>query len=121
MSEQEAKQRSRKRTPNNRTTTGFCISALVVGHFTTEAFGACEHPSQMAGGRPRVDDRDCADAIFYVLRAGWKSASFGSDRVVCAHERPMIAFKNGYKQESSGTALANRPQSHRSGQERGQA
>jgi hypothetical protein len=31
MSEQEAKQRSRKRTPNNRTTTGFCISALVVG------------------------------------------------------------------------------------------
>jgi len=70
MSEQEAKQRNRKRTPNNRTTTGFCISALVVGRITTEAFGACEHPSRLAGGRPRVADRDCADAIFYVLRTG---------------------------------------------------
>jgi transposase len=61
--------RTRARTPNNRTTTGFRISdelwrvlaPLLPIHVNTHRFG---------GGRPRVPDRRCADAIFYVLRTG---------------------------------------------------
>src|SRR5688572_12405842 len=61
--------RTRKRTANNRTTSGFCVSdalwemlePLLPKHENTHRFG---------GGRPRVPDRRCADAIFYVLRTG---------------------------------------------------
>jgi transposase len=64
----------RERTPNNKTTTNFRITdelwsvfqPLLPLHVNTHRFG---------GGRPRVPDRDCADAIFYVLRTGcqWKA------------------------------------------------
>ena len=62
-------QRTRVRTPNNRTTTAFRVSdalwavlaPLIPVHVNTHRFG---------GGRPRVPDRRCADAIFYVLRTG---------------------------------------------------
>ncbi len=65
----EPMNRTRARTPNNRTTTGFRISdelwavlePLLPKHVNTHRFG---------GGRPRVPDRQCADAIFYVLRTG---------------------------------------------------
>jgi transposase len=73
MSEQKPK-RTRNRTPNNRTTTGFRVSdelwaalrPLLPVHVNTHRFG---------GGRPRVPDRQCADGIFYVLRTGcqWKA------------------------------------------------
>ena len=61
--------RTRARTPNNRTTTGFRVSdelwavlaPLLPTRVNTHRFG---------GGRPRVPDRRCAAAIFYVLRTG---------------------------------------------------
>jgi putative transposase len=61
--------RARPRTPNNPTTTRFRISddfwavfePLLPERVNTHRFG---------GGRPRVPDRRCADAIFYVLRTG---------------------------------------------------
>jgi transposase len=57
------------RTANNHTTTEFRISdelwavlqPLLPVHVNTHRTG---------GGRPRVPDRDCVDAIFYVLRTG---------------------------------------------------
>src|SRR2546427_8828932 len=69
MKKQETTKRNRKRTPNNRTTTGFRLSdelwavlePVLPVHVNTHRFG---------GGRPRVPDRKCADAIFYVLRTG---------------------------------------------------
>lgn len=69
MSEPTKPKRTRARTPNNRTTTGFRISdelwavlePLLPVRVNTHRFG---------GGRPRVADRQCADAIFYVLRTG---------------------------------------------------
>src|SRR5213079_3638951 len=69
MSELTTVRRTRVRTPNNRTTTGFRISdelwavlePLLPVHTNTHRFG---------GGRPRVPDRRCADAIFYILRTG---------------------------------------------------
>lgn len=66
--------RTRTRSPNNKTTTGFRISdklwtvlqPVLPVHVNTHRFG---------GGRPRVPDRECADGIFYVLRTGcqWKA------------------------------------------------
>src|SRR5215217_5601706 len=69
MSESTTTTRTRVRTPNNRTTTGFRISdalwavlePLLPPRVNTHRFG---------GGRPRVPDRRCADAIYYVLRTG---------------------------------------------------
>nr|WP_268907061.1 transposase [Dictyobacter arantiisoli] len=39
---------------------------------------------RFGGGRPRVPDRDCADAIFYVLRTGcqWQALDQAE---LCAH------------------------------------
>jgi len=77
MSEQTettSTKRTRTRTANNKTTTGFRLSdelwavfqPMLPVHVNTHRFG---------GGRPRVPDRKCADAIFYVLRTGcqWKA------------------------------------------------
>jgi putative transposase len=69
MSTETTTKRRRTRTPNNKTTTGFRISddlwavlePLLPVRKNTHRFG---------GGRPRVPDRRCADAIFYVLRTG---------------------------------------------------
>jgi len=66
--------RTRTRSANNKTTTGFRISdqlwavlqPVLPVYVNTQRFG---------GGRPRVPDRKCADGIFYVLRTGcqWKA------------------------------------------------
>jgi len=74
MSTEPKPKRTRARTRNNQTTTGFHISdalwavfhPLLPEHQNTHRFG---------GGRPRVPDRQCADGIFYVLRTGcqWKA------------------------------------------------
>ena len=74
MSDEQTTKRTRARTANNKTTTGFRVSdalwavlqPLLPIHVNKHRFG---------GGRPRKPDRVCADAIFYVLRTGcqWKA------------------------------------------------
>ena len=64
----------RKRVSVNKVTTGFRVSdelwavlePVLPRHVNTHRFG---------GGKPRTPDRQCADAIFYVLRTGcqWKA------------------------------------------------
>ena len=87
--EQTTTPRQRARTPNNKTTTGFRISAalwavlepLLPEHVNTHRFG---------GGRPRVPDRACADAIFYVLRTGCQWAALNQTDLCpksTAHDR----------------------------------
>jgi transposase len=82
-------QRPRTRTPNNKTTTGFRVSdelwavlePLLPQHVNTHRFG---------GGRPRVPDRRCADAIFYVLRTGGQWAALNQTDLCAkstAHDR----------------------------------
>ena len=69
MNETTSTKRTRVRTPNNRTTTAFRVSdalwavlePLIPVRLNLHRFG---------GGRPRVPDRRCADAIVYVLRTG---------------------------------------------------
>ncbi len=73
MNEQKS-ERTRQRTANNKTTTGFRVSdelwavlqPILPVYVNTHRFG---------GGRPRVPDRQCADGIFFVLRTGcqWKA------------------------------------------------
>jgi hypothetical protein len=61
--ETKAAKRIRERTPNHPTTTDFRISdelwALLAAVLPV-------HEHRFGGGRPRVADRRCADAIFYV-------------------------------------------------------
>lgn len=91
MNKQEHQQRTRKRTPNNRTTTGFRVTdalwavlqPLLPSHVNTHRFG---------GGRPRVPDRVCADAIFYVLRTGcqWQALD---QTDLCVHSTAHDRFQ----------------------------
>jgi putative transposase len=95
MSEQEPTKRRRDRTPNNRTTTGYQISdelwavlqPLLPAHVNTHRKGF---------GRPRVPDRDCADAIFYVLRTGgpWQALD---QTELCAHSTAHERFQEWVK------------------------
>src|SRR5215468_3281576 len=91
MRTEQIKKRSRRRSPDNHTTTGFWISdelwavlePLLPVHVNTHRYG---------GGRPRVQDRACADAIFYVLRTGrqWQAL----DRTdLCAHSTAHDRFQ----------------------------
>ncbi len=89
MSTETPTKRTRARTPNNKTTTGFRISdelwavmePLLPKRVNTHRFG---------GGRPRVSDRRCADAIFYVLRTGGQWAALNETELCAkstAHDR----------------------------------
>jgi transposase len=89
MNEQRTTKRTRARTPNNKTTTGFRMSdalwdvlqPLLPVHVNTHRFG---------GGRPRRSDRACADAIFYVLRTGCQWQALDQTELVAhstAHDR----------------------------------
>lgn len=75
--------------PSNQTTTGARISdelwavmePLLPKHVNGHRFG---------GGRPRVPDRRCADAIFYVLRTGGQWAALNETDLCAkstAHDR----------------------------------
>src|SRR5260370_13892339 len=91
MSEQTRARRTRARTPNNETTTGFRISdelwavlePLLPAQVNTHRFG---------GGRPRVPDRRCADAIFYVLRTGCQWQALDQTEF-CAHSTAHDRFQ----------------------------
>jgi len=91
MSKQDNQPRERERTANNRTTKGYRISdqlwavlqPLLPVHVNTHRFG---------GGRPRVADRACADAIFFVLRTGcpWQALD---QTELCAHATAHDRFQ----------------------------
>ena len=97
MNEQESKPRARARTPNNRTTTGFRISdalwailqPLLPIRVNTHRFG---------GGRPRVADRDCANAIFYVVRTGCQWQALDQTEL-CAHSTAHDRFQEWVQAE----------------------
>src|SRR5215211_661882 len=88
MQTKPAVPRTRTRTPNNRTTTGFRVSdalwavlePVLSVHVNTHRFG---------GGRRRVSDRSCADAIFYVLRTGCQWAALDQTDLLAANSRSV--------------------------------
>jgi putative transposase len=90
--DKSSRPRERARTPNNKTTTGFRVSdalwallePLLPEHVNSHRFG---------GGRPRVPDRRCADAIFYVLRTGCQWAAL-NDTDLCAKSTAHDRFQH---------------------------
>jgi putative transposase len=74
MNTPDQTKRTRQRTKNNKTTTGFRISDPLWGVLQPR-LPAPRNSHRFGGGRPRTPDRRCADAIFYVLRTGcqWKA------------------------------------------------
>src|SRR2546421_4647274 len=63
-----------------------------MGAAATAAPRPREYPSRMAGGRPRVPDRDFADAIFYVLRTGCQWQALDQTEL-CAHSTAHDRFQ----------------------------
>lgn len=59
------------------------LQPLLPVHVNTHRFG---------GGRPRVHDRDCADAIFYVLRTGCQWQVLDQTEL-CAHSTAHDRFQ----------------------------
>src|SRR5947209_225681 len=91
MSEEETRKRKRQRTPNNCTTTGYRVSdelwavlqPLLPVPINTHRFG---------GGRPHVPDRDCANAIFFLLRTGCQWQALDQTEL-CAHSTAHDRFQ----------------------------
>jgi len=150
MTTAKAKQRERLRAGVNLGTTSYRVAdelwavleRVVPRHENTHRFG---------GGRPRVPDRQCADAIFYVLRTGCQWGALDATDL-CPHSTAHDRFqawvvagvflklwKAGVEQFDELRGIdwrwlsmdgamtkaplggeKNRPQSHRSGQKRGQ-
>jgi len=87
--EQGVERRTRERTPNNPTTTGFRVSDALWAQLGPVL---PPHPNshRFGGGRPRVPDRACADAIFSVLRTGCQWAVLDQTELCArstAHDR----------------------------------
>lgn len=81
--------RTRARTPNNRTTTGFRISDAL-GAVLAPLLPVRVNTHRFGGGRPRVQDRCGADAIFYGLRTGYPWAALNQSEWCAkstAHDR----------------------------------
>jgi putative transposase len=91
MSKQEPKPRSRQRTPNNRTTTAFQISDEL-WTVLQPLLPVPVNTHRLGGGRPRVSDRRCADAIFYVLRTGCQWQALDQTEL-CAHSTVHDRFQ----------------------------
>jgi putative transposase len=69
MSTTKRQKRTRPRAAVNKVTTSYRVSDAL---WAVMAAVVPEHQNthRLGGGRPRVPDRQCADAIFYVLRTG---------------------------------------------------
>ena len=81
----------RQRAPVNKVTTSFRVSdrfwavlqRLLPRHKNTYRFG---------GGKPRTPDRQCADAIFYMLRTGCQWAALDATDL-CPHSTAHDRFQ----------------------------
>jgi transposase len=88
-------QKRRKRAPVNKVTTSFRASdelwavmqPLLPEHVNTHRFG---------GGKPRTPDRQCADAIFYVLRTGCQWGALDATDL-CPHSTAHDRFQEWVK------------------------
>jgi transposase len=91
MTTAKVKKRKRPRAAVNKVTASYRVSdelwsvlqPLVPTHENTHRFG---------GGRPRVSDRQCADAIFYVLRTGCQWGALDATDL-CPHSTAHDRFQ----------------------------
>jgi transposase len=83
--------KKRQRVPVNKVTTGFRVSDEL---WALLASVLPEHvnPHRFGGGKPRVPDRQCADAIFYVLRTGCQWGALDATEL-CRHSTAHDRFQ----------------------------
>jgi transposase len=81
--------RGRARTPNNQTTTAYGLSEEL-WRVLEPSLPVPGNTHRFGGGRPRIPDRRCADAIFYVLRTGCQWEALNQTQLCAkstAHDR----------------------------------
>ena len=91
MATKEAKEQKRRRAKVNKVTASYRVSdelwavvhPLLPEHGNSHRFG---------GGRPRAPDRQCADAIFYVLRTGCQWGALDTTGL-CPHSTAHDRFQ----------------------------
>jgi transposase len=89
MNEQSTTIRARPRTPNYETTTDFRVSDELWAELE-QLLRKHVNKHRCSGGRPRVPDRRCADAIFFISRIGaqWTAPIYSKlSSESTAHER----------------------------------
>jgi putative transposase len=85
------RQKRRKRAPVNKVTPSYGVSEelwAVVQPLLPEH----ENPHRFGGGKPRTSDRQCADAIFYVLRTGCQWGALDATDL-CPHSTAHDRFQ----------------------------
>ncbi len=92
MSTKPTPKRTRARTPNNTTTTGFRISDEQWAVLEPPLLSRSMNAHRFGGGRPRVSDRRCADAILYVLRTACQWAALNATDL-CATSTAYDRFR----------------------------
>jgi transposase len=96
--ETTTKKRRRTRPPKNKTTTGFRISDELWA-VLEQLLPVRRNTHRFGGGRPRVPDRRCADAIFYGLRTGCQWDALPQTEL-CAKSTAHDRLPNGSLQAS---------------------
>lgn len=91
MTTAKAKARKRPRAAVNKVTTSYRVSDELWS-VLQPVVPAHENPHRFGGGRPRVPDRQCADAIFYVLRTGCQWGALDATEL-CPHSTAHDRFQ----------------------------
>jgi len=83
--------RTRPQAVVNNVTTSYRVSAALWAVFQP-LVPVHENPHRFGGGRPRVADRHCAEAIFYVLRTGCQWGALDAT-ALCPHSTAHDRFQ----------------------------
>jgi putative transposase len=91
MATKKAKEQGRRRAKVNKVTAGYRVSdeLWTVLHPLLPEQG---NSHRFGGGRPRVPDRQCADAMFYVLRTGCQWGALDATGL-CPHSTAHARFQ----------------------------
>jgi transposase len=87
--------RTRKKRPQvavNKVTTGFRVSEELWA-VLEPVLPVHRNPHRFGGGKPRTPDRQCADAIFYVLRTGCQWRALDATEL-CPHSTAHDRFQH---------------------------
>ena len=85
------RKKRRPRAPVNKVTTAFRVSDALWA-LLQRVLPKHRHTHRFGGGKPRTPDRQCADAIFYVLRTGCQWAALDATDL-CPHSTAHDRFQ----------------------------
>ena len=91
MTARKKKAQRRRKAPVNKVTASYRASAELWA-VLQPLLPVRKNPHRFGGGRPRVSDRQCADAIFYVLRTGCQWGALDATGL-CPHSTAHDRFQ----------------------------